>query len=249
MSHFWGHLRVEGRVSPIVAGTKASSIAKVDPTQSVLTPPNVTIDMREMVEVSVTAVPPPPPWQESYAKGEARTRDPIIFGIEGFNGNPLPVGYNMTMDFGFLGVGSVPHGGSWATEQYIIPGAYSDPDSIFDSPPPTRELFFSLSVDNTGTQKVVHFTPGVSSSNFTFSFDQTPSEIEASFLAFLGGAEDLYLFAGMAAINVPMDNVTMANQDDGQLMATAAVPIPGSVFLFCSGLIGLMRLGRRVKED
>jgi hypothetical protein len=235
--------------SPIVPATKAFAQSTIDTSGSTLNGANVTIDSKESINLNVSVGVPPNPPGVTMASASGFTRDPIILGTSGFGGNPVAAGSQYTMNYSLLGAGHVPHGGIWTSQEFIMPGAFPDPDTTITTPPPGSILFFGLTVDNTGPTKTVTFTPGTSNSNFTFSFSRTVAQIDADLLAFFGGAADLSLFSGTVTVNAPMSNVTLADQDQGSASLVAlSVPEPSPLALALVGMLAslsVLKLTRR----
>ncbi len=244
------------------AGTLAVASAQINLQQSAnIVNGNVasalTIDSQQSLNMMLTTNA-----MSTFATGMARSRDPITLGIDGFGASFLPGGTSLSMDFNFLDAGAVPGGSAYTADGVIFPDSISDPDSLFEPPPPATsslglldalpgaESLFSLRVDHTGLATVITFTPGsVSSSNFTFDYtvagnSVTPSQIQARVLNYLnGGPGDI--FRVTVTLKGDLNNVTLGNQDVLEL----TVPEPTSLVL---GLVGggflLAASGRRKRR-
>ncbi|MDY7009937.1 MAG: PEP-CTERM sorting domain-containing protein [Planctomycetota bacterium] len=231
------------KVSPITPGTTAFSKAVVDPTGSFLDSPDVVIKMKTTAEVAITLGLPPFPPGLTQASATARARDPIIFGDQGFGEQSLPVGASFDMLFELLDTATLDEGGTYVARQYVIPGAYEDPETL-DNLPDGSALFFSLVVNHEAGSKTVVFTPGTDTDKFDFSFNRSKELIESDVLAFFGGADDLEVCVGTVKLKEAMNNVTLASEDNDTISGSR-IPEPTTLALLAFGGASLLIRRRR----
>jgi hypothetical protein len=204
---------------------------------------NVNLSFTNPTKLSID----PQPATVSPAAAGTSVRDPVVVGVDEFGGSAVAAGTTFPVTLSFAGLAEFPRGSTFTSTEVIAPTAITDPDVIFVSPPAGTDLFYSLSIDNTGPGgPTVQFTPGVSDADFNFSFTSSPAAIQSAVLAYLAGGGGDNLVVGTATALRPFDNVTLADEDDAGL-TEPAVPEPASWVLLSIGLVGLGYLGRRVR--
>jgi hypothetical protein len=216
-------------VSPIVPGTTALAHASIDFRNSSQVPlVSLTIVSQQKVDYTLTTGVGP-----TLAQATARTRDPLDLGYLGLGG-PIIIGTPVKTTIKLLGAGAVASGGTFASQQHIIPRSVSDPD-IYDNLPPDASLVYQLVIDHTRPIMTVTFTAG-SSDDFSFTFSMTPVQIAADVLAYLGGAEFQPFDVTITNKRVFPDE-TLLNQDRIFDPIDCIIPEPSSLLLGIMGAV------------